>query len=118
MSCRAYAKALHYKEEDFHRGPTSNNLEALISINNKLQQPDAAAGVLVFAKQQIKGDFVSLCVLGIVCDPQCMGSTFLYSVLRVCTLVLFIVYCCCLSFWLLLSIVYHSVYCLLLLLLL
>ena len=62
MSCRAYAKALHYKEEDFHRGPTSNNLEALISINNKLQQPDAAAGVLVFAKQQIKGDFVSLCV--------------------------------------------------------
>ena len=62
MSCRAYAKALHYKEEEFHRGPTSRNLEALISINNKLQQPDAAAGVLVFAKQQIKGDFVSLCV--------------------------------------------------------
>jgi FKBP12-rapamycin complex-associated protein len=57
MSCRAYAKALHYKEEDFHRGPTSSNLEALISINNKLQQPDAAAGVLVFAKQQITGDF-------------------------------------------------------------
>ena len=60
MSCRAYAKALHYKEEEFHRGPSSSNLEALIAINNKLQQPDAAAGVLVFAKQQIQGDFVSL----------------------------------------------------------
>lgn len=59
MMCHAYAKALHYKEEEFHRGPTTSNLEALISINNKLQQPDAAAGVLVFAKQQLRGDFVS-----------------------------------------------------------
>ena len=59
MKCRAYAKALHYKEEEFHRGPTASNLEALISINNKLQQPDAAAGVLVFAKK-LRGDFVSV----------------------------------------------------------
>ena len=68
MSCRAYAKALHYKEEEFHRGPTTGNLEALISINNKLQQPDAAAGVLVFAKQ-LRGDFVRsvLVTLVIVC---------------------------------------------------
>ena len=28
--CRAYAKALHYKEEEFHRGPTTETLEALI----------------------------------------------------------------------------------------
>ena len=62
MSCRAYAKALHYKEEEFHRGPSTSTLEALISINNKLQQPDAAAGVLVFAKEQHStGDFVSSC---------------------------------------------------------
>lgn len=45
MECRAYAKALHYKEEEFHKGPTSEVLEHLISINNKLGQKEAAAGV-------------------------------------------------------------------------
>lgn len=44
MECRAYAKALHYKEEEFHKGPTSEVLEHLISINNKLGQKEAAAG--------------------------------------------------------------------------
>ncbi|KAM8927600.1 serine/threonine-protein kinase mTOR [Pelodytes ibericus] len=47
--CRAYAKALHYKELEFQKGPTPAILESLISINNKLQQPEAAAGVLEFA---------------------------------------------------------------------
>ena len=59
MHCRAYAKGLHYKEEEFHRGPNTKTLESLISINNKLQQPDAAAGVLVFAQKHHQGDFVS-----------------------------------------------------------
>ncbi|CAL1276555.1 unnamed protein product [Larinioides sclopetarius] len=49
MECRAYAKALHYKEDEFHKGPTSEILETLISINNKLHQPEAAAGVLEYA---------------------------------------------------------------------
>jgi Phosphatidylinositol kinase and protein kinases of the PI-3 kinase family len=44
MHCRAYAKALHYKEDEFHKGPNSQVCEALISINNKLQQKEAAAG--------------------------------------------------------------------------
>jgi FKBP12-rapamycin complex-associated protein len=44
MHCRAYAKALHYKEDEFHKGPNSQVVEALISINNKLQQKEAAAG--------------------------------------------------------------------------
>ena len=30
MKCRAYAKALHYKEEDFHRGANTQILESLI----------------------------------------------------------------------------------------
>ena len=30
MKCRAFAKALHYKEEEFHRGPTTQILESLI----------------------------------------------------------------------------------------
>ncbi|XP_075695475.1 serine/threonine-protein kinase mTOR isoform X1 [Rhinoderma darwinii] len=47
--CRAYAKALHYKELEFQKGPTPSILESLISINNKLQQPEAASGVLEFA---------------------------------------------------------------------
>uniref|UniRef100_A0A6I8SE13 Serine/threonine-protein kinase TOR n=1 Tax=Xenopus tropicalis TaxID=8364 RepID=A0A6I8SE13_XENTR len=47
--CRAYAKALHYKELEFQKGPSPAILESLISINNKLQQPEAASGVLEFA---------------------------------------------------------------------
>ena len=46
MRCRAYAKALHYKEEEFKKEATVPVLEALISINNKLGQKEAAAGLL------------------------------------------------------------------------
>ena len=59
MNCRAYAKALHYKEEEFHRGPNTQILESLISINNKLQQPEAAAGVLEYAMKHHRADLVS-----------------------------------------------------------
>lgn len=45
---RAYAKALHYKEEEFQREATSQVVEALISINNKLQQKEAAEGLLQY----------------------------------------------------------------------
>lgn len=44
MSCCAFAKALHYKEEQFHKSPSLEVLESLISINNKLQNKEAAAG--------------------------------------------------------------------------
>lgn len=30
IKCRAYAKALHYREEEFHRGPNTTILESLI----------------------------------------------------------------------------------------
>ncbi|PZC78469.1 hypothetical protein B5X24_HaOG202134 [Helicoverpa armigera] len=46
MHCRAYAKALHYKEEEFRNGATSQVVEALIHINNKMQQKEAAEGLL------------------------------------------------------------------------
>ena len=87
MNCRAYAKALHYKEEEFRQGPTSRILASLIryvctrtkllvlirtymnvsllplhihySINNKLQQPDAATGVLEYARKHVQADLVS-----------------------------------------------------------
>jgi len=48
--CHAYAKALHYKEAEFHSSPATT-IEALISINNQLQQPEAAVGILVYAQQ-------------------------------------------------------------------
>eukprot|EP00026_Physarum_polycephalum_P000091 Phypoly_transcript_00091.p1 GENE.Phypoly_transcript_00091~~Phypoly_transcript_00091.p1 ORF type:complete len:2307 (+),score=451.47 Phypoly_transcript_00091:133-7053(+) len=48
--CHAYAKALHYKETEFHSSP-STCIEALISINNHLQQPEAAVGILLYAQQ-------------------------------------------------------------------
>ncbi|KAK9463121.1 armadillo-type protein [Lipomyces oligophaga] len=47
--CHAYAKALHYKELEFLESPTTST-EALISINNQLQQNDAAVGILKHAQ--------------------------------------------------------------------
>ncbi|KAF9190501.1 phosphatidylinositol kinase- protein kinase tor1 [Haplosporangium sp. Z 767] len=51
LSCHAYAKALHYKELEFMTDPSTYNIEYLISINNHLQQPDAAAGILTYAQK-------------------------------------------------------------------
>ncbi|OQR67589.1 serine/threonine-protein kinase mTOR-like [Tropilaelaps mercedesae] len=50
---RAYAKALRYREQQFQKGKASEPevLESLIMINNKLQQPEGAAGVLEYAKK-------------------------------------------------------------------
>ena len=42
----AFAKALHYKELQFEEEKTPSTVEALISINNQLQQSDAAVGIL------------------------------------------------------------------------
>ncbi|EDW88237.2 LOW QUALITY PROTEIN: uncharacterized protein Dyak_GE18612 [Drosophila yakuba] len=46
MACRAYAKALRYKEEEFLLREDSQVFESLILINNKLQQREAAEGLL------------------------------------------------------------------------
>ncbi|WPH02862.1 Hypothetical protein R9X50_00573000 [Acrodontium crateriforme] len=44
--CHAFAKALHYKEIEFNAEQNASAVEALISINNQLQQTDAAFGIL------------------------------------------------------------------------
>eukprot|EP00697_Spironema_sp_BW2_P017838 gnl/Spiro4/9656_TR5124_c0_g1_i1.p1 gnl/Spiro4/9656_TR5124_c0_g1~~gnl/Spiro4/9656_TR5124_c0_g1_i1.p1 ORF type:complete len:2413 (+),score=551.86 gnl/Spiro4/9656_TR5124_c0_g1_i1:148-7386(+) len=50
--CHAYAKALHYFEMEFVKAPTKiRNIESLISVNNQLYQPDAAAGILAYVKK-------------------------------------------------------------------
>ncbi|ODV91704.1 hypothetical protein CANCADRAFT_46867 [Tortispora caseinolytica NRRL Y-17796] len=49
--CHAYAKALHYKEIEFIQEPTTATIESLISINNQLQQSDAAVGILKHAQR-------------------------------------------------------------------
>lgn len=46
MASRAYAKALHYKEEEFLTKKDPQVFESLILINNKLQQKEAAEGLL------------------------------------------------------------------------
>ena len=51
--CHAFAKALHYKEMEFDELPEAC-VEALISIYNQLNQPDAAIGVLVNAQQKLE----------------------------------------------------------------
>jgi FKBP12-rapamycin complex-associated protein len=48
----AWAKALHYRELDFFQDPTLPVIEALIGINTKLQQSDAAYGALTTARDQ------------------------------------------------------------------
>ena len=49
--CHAYAKALHYKELEFLSEPLTSTIEHLISINNQLQQPDSAVGILIHAQR-------------------------------------------------------------------
>lgn len=56
IRCKAYAKALHYKEDEFIRQPKVPVLEALISINNKLGQKEAAAGLLEWGEKNLEGD--------------------------------------------------------------
>lgn len=48
--CHAFAKALHYKEFEYMNSAQSSIIESLISINNQLQQPDAAAGILLHSQ--------------------------------------------------------------------
>lgn len=58
--CRAFAKALHYKEMEFE-GARLNRMEAnpvavveaLIHINNQLHQHEAAVGILTYAQQHL-----------------------------------------------------------------
>ncbi|KAK1436478.1 hypothetical protein QVD17_02258 [Tagetes erecta] len=58
--CRAFAKALHYKEMEFD-GALSKKMdanpvavvEALIHINNQLHQHEAAVGILTYAQQRL-----------------------------------------------------------------
>lgn len=50
----SYAKALHYKEEEFHNNHDvnirANIFDSLILVNNKLQQKEAAEALLVMAQ--------------------------------------------------------------------
>lgn len=50
QKCHAFAKALHYKELEWSAEPSSETIEALIRINNQLQQPDVAVGILTHAQ--------------------------------------------------------------------
>lgn len=50
--CHAFAKALHYKELEFAATPETA-VEALISINNQLRQPEAAIGILAVAQNDL-----------------------------------------------------------------
>ena len=42
---------MHYKELEFISEPQTDTLDALIGINNLLQQPDSAIGILTYAQQ-------------------------------------------------------------------
>ena len=51
--CHAYAKALHYKELEFQSSPETC-IESLISINNQLEQHEAAVGILKYAQDHLQ----------------------------------------------------------------
>ncbi|KAI0040710.1 atypical/PIKK/FRAP protein kinase [Auriscalpium vulgare] len=52
LKYHAYAKALHYKELEFFGEMSAPIIEALININTRLQQHDAAWGTLLIAREQ------------------------------------------------------------------
>ena len=52
LKYHAYAKALHYKELESFTETSPETMEALISVNMKLQQQDAAWGALIIAQEQ------------------------------------------------------------------
>jgi serine/threonine-protein kinase mTOR len=57
MECALYAKALHYKEEEFHKENCKSKIfEDLIIINNKLQQKEAIEGLLEYARSHRQND--------------------------------------------------------------
>ena len=49
-NCNAYAKALYYWEQEFYNNP-KDTIELLIGTNYGLQQPEAAEGILEYAKK-------------------------------------------------------------------
>ncbi|KAI8609347.1 hypothetical protein BC830DRAFT_1151012 [Chytriomyces sp. MP71] len=49
--CRAWSKALRWKELEFLQTPNATTTESLISINSQLQQYDAAVGILQFIQE-------------------------------------------------------------------
>ncbi|CAK5017836.1 unnamed protein product, partial [Aphanomyces euteiches] len=51
--CHSFAKALHYKEQEFHATPSAAGVEALIGINNKLNQFEAAVGIVTHAQMNL-----------------------------------------------------------------
>ncbi|ERM95810.1 serine/threonine-protein kinase TOR isoform X2 [Amborella trichopoda] len=57
--CRAFAKALHYKEMEFENACSKMDanpvtvVETLIHINNQLHQHEAAVGILTYAQQHL-----------------------------------------------------------------
>lgn len=53
--CHSFAKALHYKELEFNTNPSADGIQALISINSKLGQPEAARGILKYALAHLSG---------------------------------------------------------------
>lgn len=54
IKCRAYSKALHYKELEYIRERSVSCVEYLIDINKKLDLPEAALGVLKAAKIELE----------------------------------------------------------------
>ena len=50
--CNAYAKALYYWEQEFDNSPRET-VEKLIQTNYLLQQPEAAEGILNYAKKNL-----------------------------------------------------------------
>ena len=48
MACGSWAKALRYKENEFKSDPSTAS-ESLITINQQLDLPEAATGIILVA---------------------------------------------------------------------
>ena len=49
--CNTLAKALYYWEKEFENSPSPETIELLVQTNYDLNQPEAAEGILAFARK-------------------------------------------------------------------
>ena len=75
LKCRAYAKALHYKELEHELSGGLECIEDLISINKKLDLPGKFCIVKLILQYLFRTFIPKYCLCKIICSPIFRGGT-------------------------------------------
>jgi len=65
LKCRAYAKALHYREREYNSGGSNTCVESLISINRKLDLQGKYSKPIIFSLSVINNNLTIYASAGI-----------------------------------------------------